>query len=103
MWGKHFDGAIPEVLSDSLIEIGCVGSMMIEIPKIVLDPKKLTRFLCAIALLVLVAHVIALIMTHVYGHDVVYGLVPLFDIALEQNVPTYFSTLLLLFNGTLFL
>ena len=77
--------------------------MMREISTIVLNPKTVTHFLYAIALLLLVAHVIGLIMTYVYGHSYVRGLVPLFDFAQERNVPTYFSTLLLLFNGTLFL
>ncbi len=75
---------------------------MRETSTIVLNPKTVTRSLCAIALLLLVAHVISVIMNFVYGHNYVKGLVPLFDFAREGNVPTYFSSLLLLFNGTLF-
>lgn len=37
----------------------------------------------------------ALFFKHVLGHDTVKGLVPLFHLSLEQNVPTFFSVLLL--------
>lgn len=41
-------------------------------------------------------------MTYGLGHGNVLGLVPLFNLATETNVPTFFATLLLVLNALLF-
>lgn len=40
-------------------------------------------------------------MKYVFGHPTVYGLVPLFNVNYEQNIPTLFSVILLLISGAL--
>lgn len=42
-------------------------------------------------------------MRHFFGHNYVYGLVPLFELNAEQNAPTLFSTCLFLAGALLFL
>jgi hypothetical protein len=54
-----------------------------------------SRVLGAVAAILVVAHVIGQVTKHVVGYPSVYGLVPLFDLDLERNVPSLFSTLLL--------
>ncbi|MBL3556736.1 MULTISPECIES: hypothetical protein [Marinobacter] len=71
--------------------------------RIVVTPIRVTAMLCGIFLALFVAHSIGLFMTYGLGHDYVKGLVPLFNIGLEGNVPTFFASLLLFFNGLLFL
>jgi len=66
-----------------------------------LSPKRVVCVLVGMFVFLLLAHGIGLVTTYGFGHDRVFGLVPLFNIALEQNVPTLFATLLLLFNGLL--
>jgi len=68
---------------------------------IALNTRKIMWVLCGIALLLLLAHILAMTMTYAYGRSFFYGLVPLFDFALEKNAPTYFSSFLLLLNGAL--
>lgn len=67
-----------------------------------LNPKHVIGWIVAILAALLMAHGMALLMTYGFGHDYVFGLVPLFNIALEQNLPTLFSTMLLLANGCMF-
>ena len=71
--------------------------------RVVVAPTRVTAMLCAVFLALFVAHSIGLVMTYELGHDYVEGLVPLFNIGLEGNVPTFFASLLLFFNGLLFL
>lgn len=68
-----------------------------------LTPAGVTGTAVAIFGVLLLGHGVGLVMTFGFGHDHVYGLVPLFNIGLEQNLPTVFSTLLLLVNACLFL
>lgn len=57
-----------------------------------------------VTLLVLIlAHATGLVMTYGFGHSHVYGLVPLFNLGLEGNVPTFVASLLLLASALLFL
>lgn len=67
-----------------------------------LSPKRVAYALVGMFVFLLLAHGIGLLSTYGFGHDRVFGLVPLFNIALEHNVPTLFATLLLLSNGFLF-
>ena len=42
------------------------------------------------------ASVAGQVMKYIFGHPTVYGLVPLFNVSQEQNIPTLFSVLLLI-------
>lgn len=68
-----------------------------------LDPNRATRAVVMAFGVLLLGHGVGLVMTYGLGHDHVFGLVPLFNIAIEQNIPTLFASLLLLANGFLFL
>ena len=57
--------------------------------------SSVTRVLSAVTALLVVAHVAGQVTKYVAGYPSVYGLVPLFDLDLERNVPSLFSTLLL--------
>ncbi|ADJ28472.1 hypothetical protein [Nitrosococcus watsonii] len=70
---------------------------------IVIVPMRVAATLSIILLALLIAHVIGLVLAYGFGHSYVFGLVPLFNIAREGNIPTFFASSLLLFNGLLFL
>jgi hypothetical protein len=53
------------------------------------------RVLGAVAFLLVLASIGGQLSKYLLGHDVVYGLVPLFDVDREGNIPTLFSVLLL--------
>lgn len=62
------------------------------------------RWLVFLALLLLVAHSVAMLLKYRFGFDTLLGLVPLFDFYEEKNLPTYFSSInLLLAAGLIFL
>lgn len=67
----------------------------------VVSPAAVTRTLGALAVALVVAHVVAVYMHLVLGRDNVFGLVPMFDANLEANVPTWYSSFLLLVCGGL--
>ena len=46
-------------------------------------------------------HFIGVIIQHYSGHDYIYGLIPLFDVNEEANIPTFYSTVALLFATAL--
>lgn len=50
----------------------------------------------------MLAHGVGLVMTYALGHGNLLGLVPLFNLATETNVPTFFATFLLMLNTLLF-
>lgn len=56
-------------------------------------PYQLTRLL-ALAAMALLAANCAVLLANALGYPQVDGLVPLFDLAQEKNIPTFFSTLL---------
>lgn len=66
-----------------------------------LTPVKVVRVLGAMAVFLVVANLVGLFMTQVTGHDHIYGLVRLFDLDKEKNVPTLFSVVLFLINASL--
>ncbi len=69
--------------------------------EIVLTPRSVTKWLGAFTALLLVAHLGGLFSTFFLDHDRVFGLIPLFDLAEETNVPTLFSVTLFLINAGL--
>ncbi|MEQ1726917.1 MAG: hypothetical protein ABL982_00940 [Vicinamibacterales bacterium] len=64
--------------------------------EIALSPSAVPRVLGVLAVLLVVASVAGQIAKLGFGHDYVMGLVTLFNVDAEQNIPTYFSVLLLL-------
>ncbi len=69
--------------------------------EIVIRPRRLALTLTAAISLLMIAHGVAQFCIFVLDHDYVYGLVPLFDLAHERNVPTLYSSLTLLLCAAL--
>ena len=72
-------------------------------PTVTLRSRDAMLLLGAIATFLVLADLIGLLMKYGFGHNSVYGLVPLFDLDCERNAPTFFSTCLFLINAVLFL
>jgi len=68
--------------------------------QISLNPFKIALVLCAVAFFLVLASVAGQLMFYMTGNKL-YGLVLLFDIDAEYNIPTFFSMLLLLFAALL--
>jgi hypothetical protein len=66
-----------------------------------LNASAITRTLGAVAFLLVLASIAGQFSKLVLGHDYLKGLVPLFYLDAEQNNPTYFSVLLMLFAALL--
>jgi hypothetical protein len=66
-----------------------------------LKPATVARLLCAAIGFLALAHVAGLALRYGLGHDYVYGLIRLFDIGSEQNVPAFFSAAQLLLASVL--
>ncbi len=62
---------------------------------VAVSSKKVSQILFIITSLLIIASVAGQIMKYMGGHDTVFGLVPLFNVSKEQNIPTLFSVLLL--------
>ena len=70
---------------------------------VTLTPKKVVYFLSAIAVFLIIAHVIGIFMKFTLGHNSVYGFVPFSNLNAEKNASTLFSTCLFLISSILFL
>ncbi len=64
---------------------------------------RLVRWLSLLAGCLLIADGVFLCLRHGLNHDRVYGLARLFDFDLEFNIPSLFSTFLIILNALLFL
>lgn len=69
--------------------------------QVFLDTRAIVRILAVVALVLVLASIAGQLSKYLLGHDQVKGLVPLFYLDKERNVPTYFSVLLLLFAALL--
>jgi hypothetical protein len=69
--------------------------------KISLNPSLIARILGITAFLLVLASIAGSLINYLAGYNYVYGLIPLFNIDSEQNIPTFFSTFLLLFAALL--
>ena len=69
--------------------------------QITLNPFVITRTLGALAFLIVLFSIAGQFSKHILGHDVLKGFVSLFYVDHEQNIPTFFSVLLLLFASSL--
>ena len=63
--------------------------------QISLTPSAVARTLGGAAALIILASIAGQISRFAFGHDYLKGLVPLFDVDREQNIPNYFSVLLM--------
>lgn len=59
-----------------------------------LKPRKVVLVLIVVVALLVLANVVALISEFAFGHNYVFGLIPLVALDEEQNIPTYFSSLM---------
>jgi hypothetical protein len=66
-----------------------------------LNPSTVTRALVAAAIVLVIASMTGQVVVYWGGHDSVYGLVHLFYVDDEGNIPTYFSSTILLFSALL--
>lgn len=73
------------------------------INQISINPSSIARLFGAVAFFLVTASVGGQLITYLTGHDTVFGLIPLFDVNSEQNIPTYFSSFLLIFSSLLLL
>lgn len=69
--------------------------------QISLNPSLVVRVLAAVTFLLALASIGGQLMVYLTRHDTVYGLVRLFNVNNEQNVPSFFSSFLLLVAGFL--
>lgn len=70
--------------------------MRIETAQISLNPSAIARVLGAMALLVVLASIGGQLSKFLLGHNQVKGLVRLFNVSQERNIPTFFSVLLMI-------
>jgi hypothetical protein len=75
--------------------------MRIAINQISLNPSAIARILGAVAFLLVLASIGGQFSRFALGHGTLKGLVPLFHVDDERNIPTYFSVLLMLFAALL--
>ena len=64
-------------------------------------PARVIRILCTAMILLIIAGIVSSFLNYIMGHDYVYGFVPKFNLNREANVPTYFSSFILLFSSIL--
>ena len=57
----------------------------------IVRPARIAAFLAAVVGLLTLANVVLLLLKHRWGHDTVFGLVRLFDVNEEANVPSFYS------------
>ena len=69
--------------------------------RIVINPKSIAFVLVAVATLLIILSIGTQIIAYTTGHNSMYGLVPLLDLDDEDNLPTFFSGLILLFASSL--
>ena len=69
--------------------------------KLTLKPKKVVVILGTIITCLILANLGGLVSTHYLGHDYLFGLVPLFDLDQERNIPTLYSSIAILLCSAL--
>jgi len=66
-----------------------------------IEAKRFLTFNLLFIALLLTGNVVGIILTFLFNHDYVFGLVPLFNFDTELNIPTFYSALALLFSSFL--
>jgi len=69
---------------------------------ITLNRTKIIRFLSLLALMLIVIHIIILGIYYYVGDPDKFGFIRMFDLDMERNIPTLFSSTLLMISGFLF-
>ena len=73
----------------------------IEYYALVISPKKLARVLTLVVIGLVLCHVTTNLIAYTTGHDFQFGFRPKFDLNYEANLPTWYSSLTLLFCAVL--
>jgi hypothetical protein len=73
----------------------------VAIPRISINPTSIAAVLAVIASILVVAHLGGQFSKLELGHGSLKGLIPLFNLSAEQNIPAYFSVMLMLFAALL--
>ena len=60
--------------------------------KLKIYPSKVFKILLILIIFLILANTAGLLSTYLFGHSNVYGLVPLFNLDKEANVPTWYSS-----------
>ena len=68
---------------------------------ITLNRLTIVRLLGTVAVFLILANIAAQCVRHITSHESVYGLIPLFNVDQENNLPSYFSASLLLISAVL--
>lgn len=66
-----------------------------------LYPRKIFRVHIVLILLFLIANVLGIVTKLYLDHDYVFGLIPLFDFNTEKNIPTLFSSIMIIICSAL--
>ncbi len=66
-----------------------------------LRPKRVAMVLGSVVACLILADIAVVISIYFLDHDYVFGLVPLFHLDFEQNIPTFFSAVVILFCAAL--
>lgn len=69
--------------------------------EILLEPKRVTRYFGLVIVLLLVAHLGAQFSIFVLGYDNVFGLIHMFSLNAENNIPAFYATFSLVFCSVL--
>ena len=69
--------------------------------KIEVNPRDVFTKLLYLVSILLFLNILTIISKYHFGHDVVYGLIPLFDFGQEKNIPTLYSSLALFTSSML--
>jgi hypothetical protein len=67
-----------------------------DVDRFVVRIGPLTRILVGVTLFLILASTAGQLLRYRFGYETAYGLIPLFFVGQERNVPTYYSSLLLL-------
>jgi len=65
------------------------------------DGKKYLRWLYRAAVVLVVLNIIAIYCKHFTDHPNAWGIIPQFELDMERNIPTYFSSFILLLSSVL--
>lgn len=63
---------------------------------ITIHPRTVLKYTIAFSTLLVFMHILGLVSRFAYGYDHLKGLIPLFNLELEKNIPTVFSSFLAL-------
>jgi hypothetical protein len=68
---------------------------------VVIEINKVVKAIGVIIIFLVIMSTVGQIIKYSTGHNYIYGFIPKFNLNDEQNIPTYFSTILLFISGVL--